>query len=167
MTKINNQIWAKEVRLVDLPEKYQNGVYSIEEAKKIAEDLGEDLILISENANPPVCKIMEFSKYLYVQKQKEKLMKKNSKANELKEIKLEPNISDHDLQTKANKVEEFLTKGSKVKLTLEFKGRMIQFKEKGQLALYKLISLVEKHGVPENVPKLEGKRMITTLKPKK
>lgn len=164
---INQQIKAKEVRLVALPEGYTDGVYPIAEAVKIANTLGLDLIEVSTNSAPPVCKIMEYSKFQYEQKKKEKENKKNQKNSQLKEMSLSPDIGDHDLETKARKSKEFLEKGDKVKVTILFKGRKIVFKERGELVMLKFADILKDFGTPEAMPKLEGKRMFFTLKPKK
>lgn len=164
--KINNQIQAKEVRLVSLPEKYTDGIYSISEALKISEELAEDLILISPNANPPVCKIMEYSKFIYEIKKKEKDNKKNQKNSLTKEMSLTANIGENDMQTKARKSQEFLEDGNKVKVTLMFKGRGIVFKEQGQITMLKFADILKEYGTPEALPKMEGKRMYFIIKPK-
>ena len=164
--KINNQIRAKEVRLVSLPDGYTNGVYSISEAIRIANEIGEDLIEISSNASPVVCKIMEYSKFLYEIKKKEKDMKKNQKNALVKEMSLTVNIGDNDMQTKARKSKEFLEDGNKVKVVLLFKGRGIIYKDQGEITLAKFASLLEEVGTPEYLPKLEGKRMHFIIKPK-
>lgn len=164
--KINTQIQAKEVRLVSLPEKYTNGIYSISEALKIAQETGEDLIMISPNASPPVCRIMEYSKFLYEIKKKEKDNKKNQNNSLTKEMSLSPNIGEHDMSTKARKSKEFLEEGHKVKVTMLFKGRNIIFKDKGQITMLKFADTLEEYGTPEALPKLEGKRMYFIIKPK-
>lgn len=164
--KINNQIQAKEVRLVSLPEKYTDGIYSIADALKIADELTEDLILISPNANPPVCKVMEYSKFLYEIKKKEKDNKKNQKNSLTKEMSLTANIGENDMQTKARKSQEFLEDGNKVKVTLTFKGRGIVFKEQGHLTMLRFADILKEHGTPEALPKMEGKRMYFIIKPK-
>ena len=165
--RINQQIKVSEVRLVSLPEAYKDGVYPIAEALKIASALNLDLIEISTNSSPAVCKIMEYSKFQYDKKKKEKENKKNQKTSQLKEIGLTPDIGEHDLQTKARKGNEFLEKGDKVKVTLLFKGRKIVFKERGELTMLKFANMVSEHGVPEALPKLEGKKMFMTLRPHK
>ncbi len=164
---INQQIKAKEVRLIALPEEYKDGIYPITEALRIANLIGLDLIEVSSNTNPIVCKIMDFSKFQYEQKKKAKENKKNQKNSQLKEMSLSPDIGDHDLETKARKSKEFLEKGDKVKVTLLFKGRKIIFKERGELVMLKFADILKEVGVPEAMPKLEGKKMFFTLKPKK
>lgn len=162
--RINQQIKATEVRLVSLPSQYQDGVYSLTEALKIANELGMDLIEISSKSTPVVCKIMEFSKFQYEQKKREKDNKKRS--SQLKEMWLSPEIGDHDLETKARKSAEFLKDGDKVKVTMLFKGRTIMFKERGEITMLKFAEMLAEVGVPEALPKLEGKRMFFIIRPK-
>ncbi len=162
---INQQIKASEVRLVSLPSEYTDGIYPIAEAFKIANHLGLDLIEISNNSTPPVCRIMEYSKFQYEKKKKEKDNKKSQKVSQLKEIGLTPDIGDHDLDTKSRKGREFLERGDKVKVTLLFKGRAIVFKERGELTMLRFANILKEVGVPEALPKLEGKRMFMTMKP--
>jgi translation initiation factor IF-3 len=164
--RINQQIKASEVRLVSLPANYTDGVYPISEAIGIANILNLDLIEISQNGNPPVCKIMEYSKFLYEKKKKEKDNKKNQKVSQLKEIGLSPDIGDHDLETKARKGKEFLEHGDKIKVVLLFKGRTIVFKERGELTMLKFADILKDLGTPEAMPKLEGKRMSFIIRPK-
>lgn len=164
--RINQQIKANEVRLVSLPENYTDGVYPIAKAIEISNILNLDLIEISPNSTPPVCKIMEFSKFLYEKKKKEKENKKNQKISHLKEIGLSPDIGEHDLETKARKGNEFLKNGDKIKVVLLFKGRTIVFKERGELTMLKYADLLKELGVPEAMPKLEGKRMSFIIRPK-
>lgn len=164
--KINQQIQAKEVRLVSLPEGYTDGIYPIASALVIAKELNADLIEISNKSTPVICKIMEYSKFLYEIKKKEKDNKKNQKTSQTKEMSLSPNIGDHDMETKVRKSKEFLENGDKVKVTLLFKGRTIVFKEQGEITMLKFASLLEDVGTPEAFPKLEGKRMHFIIKPK-
>lgn len=164
--RINQQIKANEVRLVSLPAEYKDGIYPIAEALKIANTLDFDLIEISSTSTPPVCKIMELSKFQYEKKKKEKDNKKNQKTSQLKEIGLSPDIGDHDLETKARKGKEFLERGDKVKVVLLFKGRTIVFKERGELTMLKFADKLKDSGTPEAMPKLEGKRMSFIIRPK-
>lgn len=164
--RINQQIKVAEVRLVQLPNGYTDGVYSISEAMKIANNLGLDLIEISSKSSPTICKIMEFSKFQYEQKKKKKENEKNQKSGQLKEIGLSPDIGNHDLETKARKGKEFLEKGDKIKVTLLFKGRTIAFKERGDIVMLKFAEMLQDFGVPEAMPKLEGKKMSFLIKPK-
>lgn len=162
---INDRIKSVEVRVVEgLP----NGVYSTSEALREAEKIGFDLVLISPNANPPVCKVVDFKKFLYQEKQKEKDLVKNQTKVVVKEVRFTPNIGDNDYEVKKKKAIEFLIKGNKVKASVFFKGRTIMFKEKGELVLVKLASEIEEYGIPEGVPKMESKnRMGFIIKPKK
>jgi translation initiation factor IF-3 len=163
--KINSSIKSAEVRLVDLPDGYEDGVYKIDVALKIAEELGFDLILISDKTNPSICKVMDYSKFKYEKKKKEKDLKK--KTSVLKELKFSPDIAENDLIIKSKKAIEFLNDGNKVRVTVQFKGRGIAFKDRGSIALLKLAELVQDFGTPESMPELLGKRMSFTLKPKK
>jgi translation initiation factor IF-3 len=165
--KINREIKEQEVRLVGLPEGYQDGVYNIYDAQKIADTLGEDLIEINATSKPVICKIMEYSKYLYNIKIKEKENKKKQSKNETKEIKFEPDIAENDLNVKTKKIAELLEKGNKVMAVVEFRGRNLTYKSKGELILLKVTTNVEAYGIPESLPKMEGKKMIIMLRPKK
>lgn len=148
-----------------MPANYQDGIYPIAEALRIANELGLDLIEISSKSSPVVCKIMEFSKFQYEQKKRDKDNKKK-KSSQLKEMWLSPEIGDHDLETKARKSAEFLKDGDKVKVTMLFKGRTIMFKERGEITMLKFADMLAEFGVPEALPKLEGKRMYFLIKPK-
>jgi translation initiation factor IF-3 len=159
--KTNEQIRYPEVRVI---EGLDQGVYKTSEALIEAENLGLDLILVTEKANPPVCKVMEFSKFLYQEKQKEKDRKSNKTV--LKEVQFTPNIGEHDYEVKKKNVIKFLQQGNKVKATVFFKGRTIMFKDKGTLVLTKLATEVEEYGTPEAMPNLVGKRMMFIIKPK-
>lgn len=162
--KINNNIVQKEVRVV---EGLDIGIYNTIDAISEAESLGLDLILINEKVNPPICKVMDFSKFLYEEKQREKDNLKNQKKTVLKEVQFSPNIGDNDYETKKKSVIKFLKDGNKVKVSVFFKGRTIMFKDKGELILAKLATEIEEHGIPECLPKLTGKNMMFILKPKK
>lgn len=165
--RINHQIKSGEVRLVGLTEKYSDGVYSLLQATKIANELGQDLIEISPNANPPVCKIMEYSKFLYEQKKREKDNKKNQKSGQMKEMSLSPDIAEHDFMTKVNKSRQFLEKNDSVKVTLLFKGRAIVHKERGEITMLKFADMLKEVSTPDSMPRLEGKKMFFILKPTK
>ncbi len=161
--KINSEIQFPEVRMMG----ENGGIMSSFEASKIADELGKDLILISESAKPPLVKIEEYNKFLYELDQKEKASKKNAKRSEIREITLRLNIADHDLEIKAKKALEFLTDGDKVKCSLMLKGRENNKKEMGELVMLKLAKLVESCGLPEAMPKLDSSKWIMILKPKK
>ncbi len=157
-------IRVPQVRLVG--DKIEVGVYSIQEALKMAQEQALDLVEISPNADPPVCKIIDYNKFLYEKKRKEKEMKAKSKASEVKEIRFTPNTDDHDFDFKAKHAEKFLKEGNKVKAYVQFKGRAIQFKERGELLLLKFAERLNDSGVLEGMPKMEGKRMLAIWAPK-
>jgi translation initiation factor IF-3 len=162
--RINDRIRAPQVRLVG--DNVQVGIYPIEEAKRIAREQELDLVEISPNADPPVCKVIDYKKFLYEKKRKEKEMKANAKQSEVKEIRFTPGTDDHDFDFKAKHAEKFLKDGNKVKAYVQFKGRAIMFKERGELVLLKFAERLADVGQPENLPKLEGKRMLLMLSPK-
>ena len=162
--RINERIRAQQVRLVG--ENITVGVYPIQEALKIAQTLELDLVEISPNASPPVCKVIDYKKFLYEKKKKEKEMKANAKQSEVKEVRFTPSTDDHDFNFKAKHAEGFLKDGNKVKAYVQFKGRAIQFKERGELVLLKFAERLADVGQPETLPKLEGKRMFLMLTPK-
>jgi translation initiation factor IF-3 len=157
-------IRVPQVRLVG--DNIEVGVYPTQEALKMAQDQALDLVEISPNADPPVCKIIDYNKFLYEKKRKEKEMKAKSKASEVKEIRFTPNTDDHDFDFKAKHAEKFLKDGNKVKAYVQFKGRAIQFKERGELLLLKFAERLNDSGVLEGMPKMEGKRMLAIWAPK-
>src|SRR3984885_7180905 len=162
--RTNNMIRVPNVRLVG--ENVTVGVYPTSEALKMAQDQALDLVEISPNADPPVCKIIDYNKFLYEKKRKEKEMKAKSKASEVKEIRFSPNTDDHDFDFKAKHAEKFLKDGDKVKAYVQFKGRAIQFRERGELLLLKFAERLNETGVLEGLPKMEGKRMLAIWAPK-
>jgi len=162
--RINERIRSLQVRLVG--ENITVGIYPIQEALKIAQQQEMDLVEISPNADPPVCKVIDYKKFLYEKKKKEKEMKANAKQSEVKEIRFTPGTDDHDFDFKAKHAENFLKDGNKVKAYVQFKGRAIQFKERGELVLLKFAERLAEVGQPEALPKLEGKRMFLMLTPK-
>ena len=162
--RTNNMIRVPNVRLVG--ENVTVGVYPTTEALKMAQDQALDLVEISPNADPPVCKIIDYNKFLYEKKRKEKEMKAKSKASEVKEIRFSPNTDDHDFDFKAKHAEKFLKDGDKVKAYVQFKGRAIQFRERGELLLLKFAERLNEVGVLEGMPKMEGKRMLAIWAPK-
>ncbi len=162
--RTNNMIRVPNVRLVG--ENVTVGVYPTAEAQKMAQDQQLDLVEISPNADPPVCKIIDYNKFLYEKKRKEKEMKAKSKASEVKEIRFTPNTDDHDFDFKAKHAEKFLKDGDKVKAYVQFKGRAIQFRERGELLLLKFAERLNEVGVLEGMPKMEGKRMLAIWAPK-
>ena len=163
--RINEQIRVPQVRVVG--ENIENpGVYSTSDALRMARELELDLVEISPQADPPVCRIIDLQKFLYQQKRKLKEMKANSVKVVVKEIRFGPQTDDHDYQFKLKHAEKFLQEGSKVKAFVFFKGRSILFKEQGEILLLRLASDLEEVGKVEQMPQLEGKRMIITLTPK-
>jgi translation initiation factor IF-3 len=149
-------------------ESIQNpGIYSLSEAIKMAEALDLDLVEISPNADPPVCKIVDYQKYLYQQKKKAKEMKSNASKVIIKEIRFGPNTDEHDYQFKLKHAQAFLQEGCKVKAFVFFKGRSILFSDQGEKLLLRFALDLEDYGKAEQMPKLEGKRMIMMLAPVK
>lgn len=164
--RINEHIRSvKEVRLVG--ENVEMGVYPLNEAIKIADDLELDLVEISPTAEPPVCKIMDYQKFLYQQKKKEKERKAKSTKIVVKEIRFGPQTDEHDFNFKLKHAQQFLKDGYKVKAFVFFRGRSILFKDQGEELLARFAQELEDLGKPEQIPQLEGKRMIITLAPKK
>jgi translation initiation factor IF-3 len=143
------------------------GVYSIQEALKFAEEKELDLVEISPKADPPVCKIIDYNKFLYQQKKKQKEMKAKAVKVVVKEIRFGPNTDEHDYNFKLKHAIKFLEEGAKVKAYVFFKGRSILFKDKGEILLLKFAQDVEEYGKVEQLPKLEGKRMTMFIAPKK
>ena len=162
---VNERIRAREVRLVG--DNVENGIYSIHEALKIAEDLELDLIEISPNAAPPVCKVLDYQKFLYQQKKRLKEQKAKSTKVVVKEIRFGPQTDDHDYNFKLKHAMEFLKEGAKVKAYVFFRGRSILFKEQGEVLLLKFATALEDLGKLEQMPVLEGKRMTIMISPKK
>lgn len=162
--RINHFIRVPQVRLVG--DNVEVGVYSVQDAMRIAQQQQLDLVEISPNADPPVCKVVDYNKFLYDKKKKEKEMKAKSKAAEVKEIRFTPGTDDHDFDFKAKHAENFLKDGNKVKAYVQFKGRAIMFKERGELVLLKFAERLAEFGQPEGLPKLEGKRMLMVIAPK-
>mgnify|MGYP003113898283 FL=1 len=163
--KINSKIRAEEVRLVG--DNVEIGVYPTKQALGIADEQGLDLVEISPNAKPPVCKVMDYKKFLYEQKKRDKALKSKATKVVVKEIRFGPQTDDHDYEFKKKHAEKFLKDGAKLKAFVFFKGRSIVFKEQGQILLLRLAQDLEEHGKVEQMPKLEGKRMIMFISPKK
>ncbi len=143
------------------------GVFELRDALKLADELDLDLVEISPKADPPVCKIIDYSKFLYQQKKKQKEMKAKTVKVVIKEIRFGPNTDEHDFNFKLKHAEKFLQEGAKVKAFVFFKGRSILFKEQGEILLLKLATSLEELGTVEQLPKLEGKRMTMYISPKK
>lgn len=163
--KINEKIYAKEIRLIQ--EGEEPIVCDTSEALFKAKELELDLVEISPNASPPVCKIIDYQKFLYDKRKKEKENKKSKSLTALKEIKMSPNLGEHDYNFKTKQAGEFLKKGNKVKVTMLFKGRMIIYREQGELLMLKFSQEIIDHGKVEQLPKLEGKFLNMILVPKK
>ena len=162
--RTNHMIRVPEVRLVG--ENITLGVYPTAEALKIAQDQGLDLVEISPGAVPPVCRIIDYNKFLYEEKKKKKEMKAKSKTSEVKEIRFTPNTDEHDFEFKTKHAEKFLLDGNKVKAHVQFKGRAIMFKERGEVLLLKFADRLKDVGALEGMPKMEGKRMLVMFAPK-
>lgn len=154
--KLNDEIIARTVRVDGV-------IMTIQEALFKAEQSEMDLVLINDNVDPKICRILNYEKFLYEQKRKEK---DKAKTLEVKEIKLGPNTSENDLSYRSKHIIEFLQKGHKVKLTMQFRGREMAFVSNGELLMLKLIDSISEHGLPESMPKMEGKRMQCLLKPR-
>ncbi|NNK23366.1 MAG: translation initiation factor IF-3 [Winogradskyella sp.] len=163
--RINGKIRAEEVRLVG--DNVEIGIYPTKKAFAIADEQGLDLVEISPNAKPPVCKVMDYKKFLYEQKKREKALKSKATKVVVKEIRFGPQTDDHDYEFKKKHAEKFLKDGAKLKAFVFFKGRSIVFKEQGQILLLRLAQDLEEFGKVEQMPKLEGKRMIMFIAPKK
>ncbi|MBD1421889.1 translation initiation factor IF-3 [Sphingobacterium chuzhouense] len=162
--RINEFIRVPEVRLVG--DNVEQGIYPTRKALEMADELELDLVEISPNANPPVCRVIDYSKFVYEQKKKQKEIKSNAKQTVVKEIRFGPNTSDHDFEFKLKHAIKFLENGEKVRAYVHFKGRAIVFKEQGEILLLRFAQALEDYGKVELLPKLEGKRMFLTLAPK-
>jgi len=159
--RINERITAQRVRVVG--ENIRVDVYPIQQAIKMAQEQQLDLVEISPNADPPVCKIVDYSKFKYEQKKKQKEIKAKTVKVVIKEIRFGPNTDDHDFNFKVKHAIEFLQEGAKVKATVFFPGRSIVYKERGEILLLKFAQLLEEYGKVEQMPRLEGKRMSIML----
>jgi translation initiation factor IF-3 len=148
-------------------ENIEQGVYPREDALRMAQDLDLDLVEISGTAVPPVCRIVDYRKFLYEQKKRQKEMKAKQVNVTIKEIRFGPNTDEHDFGFKLKHAQEFLKEGSKVRAYVFFKGRSIVFKERGEILLLKFIQELADLGTPELLPKLEGKKMFVVIAPKK
>jgi len=153
------------VRLVG--DNLESGIVSLREALAVAEEQGLDLVEISPTANPPVCKVVDYRKFLYDKKKKAKEQKANSTKITVKELRLSPNTDDHDFNFKLKHAINFLQEGSKVKVDVFFRGRSIVYKERGEIILLRFANELSEYGKVESLPKLEGKRMIMIISPKK
>jgi len=173
---INSFIKANEVRLVgdNLAEisevagqTVEPGVYTTSKLQKWAEELGLDVVEISPNADPPVVRIVDYNKFLYQKKKREKELKANTVKVELKEIRFGPETGEHDFEFKVRHAKNFLSEGNKVKAYVQFRGRAIVFKDRGELLLLRFLKELEEYGAAEQLPRMEGKRMNVILTPKK
>ena len=161
----NEQIRAREVRLVG--DNVEQGIYPIERARQIAADMDLDLIEISPTADPPVCKILDYQKFLYQQRKRQKEQKAKATKVVVKEIRFGPQTDDHDYNFKLKHAQGFLKEGSKVKAYVFFRGRSILFKEQGEILLLRFANDLEELGKVEQMPVLEGKRMTIMISPLK
>ncbi|QIX63361.1 translation initiation factor IF-3 [Hymenobacter sp. BT18] len=162
--KINQKITAREIRLVG--ENVQVGIYPIEQARRMAQEQNLDLVEISPTAVPPVCRIIDYSKFKYEQKKRTRELKAKATKVVVKEIRFGPNTDDHDFAFKLKHAQEFLKEGAKIKAYVHFVGRSIVFKERGEILLLKFAQALEDLAKVEQLPKLEGKRMFLYLAPK-
>lgn len=162
--RINELIRVPEVRLVG--DNVEMGVYPTAEALKIAQEQELDLVEISPNAKPPVCRVIDYNKFIYEQKKRQKEMKSKAKQTVVKEIRFGPNTSDHDFEFKLNHAKRFLESGEKVRAFVHFRGRSIVFKDQGEILLLRFAQALEDYGKVELLPKMEGKRMFLTVAPK-
>lgn len=174
--RTNRRIRVPEVRVVgnnleEISAKYgqtvESGIYPTKQALAIAEAVEMDLVEISEKAKPPVVRIVDFSKFLYEKKKREKEIKSNAQKTVIKEIRFGPNTDDHDFQFKLRHARKFIEDGAKVKAFVQFRGRSIVFKERGELLLLRFIEALTDVGQPEALPKMEGRRMFVFVAPKK
>ena len=163
--RINEQIRSREVRLVG--DDVESTVMPTHKAIQLAEQKGVDLVEISPNAQPPVCRLIDYSKFLYQQKKRQKELKAKQVKIEVKEIRFGPQTDEHDYNFKLKHAKDFLTEGDKVKAYVFFRGRSILFKEQGEVLLLRFASDLEEYGKVEQMPVLEGKRMIIFIAPKK
>ena len=174
--RLNGDIRVPKIRLVgenlDLISEVANrpietGIYYTNQVLQWAEELEMDLVEISPNADPPVCKIIDFKKFVYDRKKKEKELKAKTAKTVIKEIRFGPNTDDHDYDFKLKHAIKFLEEGAKIKAYVQFKGRAIVFKDRGELILLKFIKALDEYGAAEELPKLEGRRMIVVISPRK
>lgn len=174
--RTNEAIRIPEIRLVGenfdeisdvAGQEVEPGIYSTRKALQWAHDLGLDLVEISPKADPPVCRIIDFNKFLYLKRKKEKEIKAKTVKTVIKEIRFGPNTDDHDFEFKMRNAQKFLEDGAKVKAYVHFRGRTIVFKDRGELLLLKFIKELEEYGAAESLPTMEGRRMNVMIAPKK
>ena len=174
--RVNGNIRAPEVRLVGdnleqisevVGQKIESGIYSTRQVQQWAYKMDLDLVEISPNANPPVCKIIDYNKFLYLKKKKQKEIKAKAVKTVVKEIRFGPNTDEHDFNFKLRHAQKFLEEGAKVKAYVHFRGRTIVFKERGELLLLRFLKELDELGAAEALPKMEGRRMIVMVAPRK
>jgi translation initiation factor IF-3 len=174
--RLNKQIRVPKIRLVGddfeaistiAGKPIEVGVYYTTQALEWAEELGIDLVEISPNADPPVCRLIDFKKFIYDKKKKEKEIKAKAQKTVVKEIRFGPNTDEHDFDFKVKHARKFLEEGAKVKSYVQFRGRSIVFQDRGELLLLKFLKELEDLGAAEELPKLEGKKMLVMITPKK
>ena len=163
--RINRQIRAREVLVID-ENGVQKGVMNVMAAVSLAEEAGLDLVEVSPNANPPVCKILDFGKYRYEMEKKQREAKKNQAVVKIKEIRMQPKIEKHDLETKSKAIAEFLAEGNKVKVSIRFRGREMAHTENGLVTMKQFADACAEFANIEKAAKLEGKSMMMFLAPK-
>ncbi len=163
-TRVNERIRIREVRLID-EEGNQVGVIATRDALEMARERGLDLVEVAPNASPPVCRLMDYGKYRFEQSKKERDSRKNQHVTKLKEVRIEPKIGGHDLETKGRAAQRFLESGDKVKINVLFRGRSITHPELGKELLDKLAAQLEDSGVIEQAPRMEGRNMTMTMAP--
>jgi len=163
--RINDSIKAFKVRVVG--ENVESKIYPINEALKLAESLEVDLVEINQNSDPPICKLIRYDKFLFEEKRKQKEIEKKNREQrvDVKEIGLGPNTDVHDIDFKVKQAINFLTKGDKVKIVMKFVGREMVYKERGQKLMLEFVERLSENGLPENLPKMEGKKMFIIIKP--
>ena len=174
--RINGSITAPKIRLVGdnfeeisqaAGQQLEPGIYNTKQVQQWARDLGLDLVEISPKAEPPVCKIIEFNKFIYEQKRRQKDIKAKAVKTVVKEIRFGPNTDDHDFEFKLRHAKKFLEEGNKVKAYVHFRGRTIVFKERGELLLLRLLNELDDYGAAEKLPEMEGRRMSVIIAPRK
>ncbi|MGR6036370.1 MAG: translation initiation factor IF-3 [Candidatus Nitrosoglobus sp.] len=165
-TRLNEEITAPEVRLIGIDGE-QVGVVSVEEALRVADEAGEDLVEIAPQAQPPVCRVMDYGKYLFEESKKRQAAKKKQKQIQIKEVKFRPGTEEGDYQVKLRNLVRFLTEGDKVKVSLRFRGRELVHQELGFKLLERVRDDLAEHGIVEQSPKREGRQMVMILVPKK
>jgi len=162
---VNHEIKAREVRLIGADGK-QLGVMPLREALRYAQEANLDLVKIASNAKPPVCKVMDFGKYKYEQSKREKEARKNQKVINVKEIRMNPTIDEHDFQVRLKNTLKFLQEGNKVKVSIRFRGRQMAHTKLGEEVLNKMAENIKEYGIVERMPKMEGRSMIMILSPR-